>query len=87
MAASCYVNLLLDPKSENAAEEEDRQSKIADLLFNVAWCLKSAEIQAVFEIFKLRVGGLRLVLTTVDAWTALDHPFIETRLPGSPIRF
>ncbi len=39
-------------------------SRIVDLLFNVAWCLRSPGIDAVFEIFKLRVDEFRLL----DEW-------------------
>ncbi len=54
-----YITLLQDPKSENATEENGRKSRIADLLFNVAWCLRSPEIDAVFDIFTLSVDELR----------------------------
>ncbi len=54
-----YITLLLDPKSENSMEENGRKSRIADLPFNVAWCLRSPEIDAVFEISTLSVDELR----------------------------
>ncbi len=61
-----YITLLLDPKSENATEENGRKSRIADLLFNVAWCLGSPEIDAVFEVFTLSVDEFSLVETRAD---------------------
>ncbi len=63
-----YITLLLDPKSEKATEEYCRKSRIVDLLFNVAWCLRSPKIDAVFAIFKLSVDELRLVETRADKW-------------------
>ncbi len=63
-----YITLLLDPKSVKATEEDGRKSRIADLLSNVTWCLRSPEIDAVFEIFKLSVDELRLVVTRADEW-------------------
>ncbi len=47
---------------------DGRKSRIVDLLFNVAWCLRSPEIDAVFEIFKLSVDELRLVERRADEW-------------------
>ncbi len=60
MAASHYITLLLDPKLEKATEEEEQKSRIVDLPFNVAQCLRSPEIEAMFEILKLKVDELRL---------------------------
>ncbi len=54
VAASCNITLLLNPTSEKTTEEEARKSRIADLLFNVARCLIRAEIEAMFEVLKLR---------------------------------
>ncbi len=34
----------------------------------MTWCLRSPEIGAVFEIFKLSVDELRLVETRADEW-------------------
>ncbi len=52
--ASCYITLLLDPKSEKATGEGVRKSRIADLLLSVAWYLRSPEIDEVLKIFKFR---------------------------------
>ncbi len=54
MEASCYITLLLDPKSEKATEEDGRTLRIADLRFNVAWYLRSPEIDEVLKTFKFR---------------------------------
>ncbi len=36
--------------------------------FNVAWCLRSPEIDTVFEIFKSNVDELRLAEKRADEW-------------------
>ncbi len=68
MAASHFITLLLDPKSEKATEEYGLTSRIVDLLFNVALCLRSPGIDAVFEIFKLRVDEFRLLEARANEW-------------------
>ncbi len=48
----------------------------------MAWCLRSPEIDAVFEIFKLNVDELRLVETRADEWTyrsRVEANIVETR--------
>ncbi len=77
MAASRYITLLLDP--EKATGEDGRKSRIADLLFNMARCLRSTEIEAMFEILKLMVDELRLVEARVDEWRVVALRFIEAR--------
>ncbi len=57
-----------------------------DLLFNVPWCLRSPEIDTVFEIFKLSVDELRLVDTRADEWrgesrmVARDRSTVEAHI-------
>ncbi len=63
-----YITRLLDPKSEKATEEYGLASRIAELLFNVALCLRSPRIDAVFEIFKLRVDEFRLLEARANEW-------------------
>ncbi len=86
VAASHYITPLLYPKSEKATEEESRKSRILDLLFHMAQCLRSPEIEAMFEILKLRVDELRLVEARDDEWRGVGLLFSEARWHRSPIR-
>ncbi len=80
------MTLLLDPKLERSMEQESRKSRIVDLRFDVAWCLRSPEIEALIGILKLRAYELRLVETRFDEWRVVNLLLIETRCQRSPIR-
>ncbi len=48
--------------------ENGRKTRIADLLFNLAWCLRSPEIDAVFDISTLSVDEFRLLEARANEW-------------------
>ncbi len=51
-------------------EARDNEPRKMELLFIVARCLRSPEIDAVFNISTLSVDELRLVETRADEWRA-----------------
>ncbi len=53
-----YITLLLDQKSEKPTWEEG-QNRVVDLLFNVARCLRSPEIEAGFADNEVEVRKWR----------------------------
>ncbi len=79
VAASCYITLLQDLKSEKATKEEldNRELRVFSLTRRDA--LRNPEMEAVSKILKLKVDELGFVETRVDEWRVVDLLFIEAR--------